>query len=83
MPRTLSSPLTLYVGRTLSRIRIERGLSQEAVGKMLGVTASAICYYESGRNAMKLDSFVALCDALGVEPGDLLTEAVINAPRST
>ena len=43
----------MTIGERLKRLRIEKGLTQEEVGKILGVTKGAIQKYENGINNKK------------------------------
>ncbi|MDO4870392.1 MAG: helix-turn-helix domain-containing protein [Bacillota bacterium] len=57
----------------IRQLRIEKGLSQEALGELVGVKKAAINKYETGRVVnIKHATLIRLADALGVEPVDLL-----------
>jgi transcriptional regulator with XRE-family HTH domain len=59
------------LGRELRRLRQERGLSQRALTKLLGLTAhSNIADYESGRRIPPRD-IISSCDRLLETDGDL------------
>lgn len=56
-------------------LRIERGLTQEELGHIIGVQKSAINKYEKGRVVnIKRSTLQKLADALGVAPVDLLDD---------
>ena len=58
----------------LRELREKQGLTQIALARLTGVSASALCDLEKGRNAIPDDnSLVAICDVLNITPGDLLT----------
>lgn len=61
------------LGRELHRIRIERGLSQEALAAELGVHRTYIGGVERGERNLTLQSVEQLAAALDVEPGVLLS----------
>ena len=56
-------------------LRLNKGLTQEELGELIGVQKSAINKYEKGRvENIKRSTFVRLAEALDVEPGDLLDD---------
>ena len=60
----------------IKTLRIEKGLSQEALGALVGVKKAAINKYETGRVVnIKRSTLQKLADALGVLPADLLDDA--------
>lgn len=59
----------------IRQLRIEKGLSQEALGELVGVKKAAINKYETGRVInIKKSMLVKLADALGVLPATLLDD---------
>ena len=59
----------------IRQLRIAKGLSQEALGELVGVKKAAINKYETGRVVnIKKSMLVQLADALGVLPADLLDD---------
>jgi repressor LexA len=57
----------------IKELRLKRGLSQEDLGKKVGVQKSAINKYEKGRvENLKRTTLEGLADALGVTPVELL-----------
>lgn len=55
------------MGDRIRVLRQARGLSQSQLGERLGVTVGAISQWESGATKnIKLETFLALCDELGV-----------------
>ena len=59
-------------GELIKNTRIERGLSQEELGKLLGVTKVSICGYERGTRKPTMDIFLRLSDILEVTPNQLV-----------
>lgn len=56
-------------------LRINKGLTQEELGTLIGVQKSAINKYEKGRvENIKRSTFMKLASALDVEPVDLLDD---------
>jgi transcriptional regulator with XRE-family HTH domain len=60
-------PVDTYVGRRLRQKRTFLGLSQEAVGKQIGVTFQQIQKYERGINRMGASRLYDFAKALGVQ----------------
>ncbi len=59
----------------IRQLRIEKGLSQEALGEIVGVKKAAINKYETGRVInIKKSMLVKLAEALGVLPATLLDD---------
>ncbi len=64
--------IDVEVGITVRRLRKERGMSQESLGKALGITFQQIQKYERGTNRVSASMMVKAARALGVQPADLL-----------
>ena len=60
-------PVDVYVGRRLRLKRTFLGLSQESVGKQIGVTFQQIQKYERGINRMGASRLYDFAKALGVQ----------------
>ncbi len=60
-------------GRRLRALRIERGLSQEALADLAGIHRTYVGSVERGERNIALDNIHALADALGVAASELLT----------
>lgn len=58
----------------LKQIRAEKGLTQEQVAERSGLSRSYICALDSGDREPSVAALRRLADALGVQPGELLTE---------
>lgn len=56
----------------IKRLRLARGLSQEALGEALGQHRTTVSKWESGPNAPKLDDLAPLADELNVSIDDLV-----------
>ena len=50
----------------IRELRIESGLSQEALGKIIGVKRYAVYSYEKGRACPEMKNLVILADYFGV-----------------
>jgi transcriptional regulator with XRE-family HTH domain len=55
-------------GRTLCRLRLERGMSQTAVAQKVGISFQQIQKYEIGSNRMSVSRLCQLGEALNVHP---------------
>jgi transcriptional regulator with XRE-family HTH domain len=79
-PATAAETSGVEVGRRIRRAREERGLSQGALGDVLGYKASMVSAFENGTRRLKLEDLTKLCVALGKEPEYFLrTQAVRQA----
>ncbi|MDR1265067.1 MAG: helix-turn-helix transcriptional regulator [Propionibacteriaceae bacterium] len=70
--------LARQVGLRLQRLRLERGLSQERVAHLAGISAYTYQKFEKGESRPgsplnpRLFTLLALCQTLGVGVGELL-----------
>lgn len=64
------------IGKRLREAREKAGFTQEELGKMIGVTGSAITNYEKETSHPKEPIMYALIDALNVEPNFLFQDCV-------
>jgi transcriptional regulator with XRE-family HTH domain len=60
------------IGARLRAFRVQRRLSQTAVGNALGVTFQQIQKYEKGVNRLSSSATVRLCELLDIKPEQLL-----------
>jgi transcriptional regulator with XRE-family HTH domain len=61
------------VGFIIKQARMQKGLSQEELGEMVGVQKSAVAKWENGRvSEIKRSNLKKLADALGLKPSQLL-----------
>lgn len=64
------------IGLKIKEARIEKGMTQEELGKIVGVQKSAIAKYESGRVVnIKRSTLQKLAIALDLRGSDLIIEA--------
>jgi transcriptional regulator with XRE-family HTH domain len=69
--------LNMKTSDKIRKLRIEKGLSQEALGKLLGVKKAAINKYETGRVVnIKKSTLIEMARVFGVSPAELLDDAV-------
>ena len=61
------------IGRKIKKARLERGLTQQELGNIIGVQKSAIAKYESGRVVnIKRSTLQKITKALNIRPSELL-----------
>ena len=56
----------------IKSLRIAHGMTQEAVGKIVGVKRCSVCGYEKGNNYPEVPVLIALADYFGVSTDYLL-----------
>ena len=65
----------MNIGEKIRNARLQKGLTQEALGELLGVQKSAIAKYESGRVVnIKRSTLKKISDVLGIRPAELITD---------
>ncbi len=75
-------PIDVAVGLRLRTLRKERAMSQEQLGRALGITFQQIQKYERGTNRISASMLVKSARALNVAPTVLLPEEGDPTPRS-
>lgn len=61
----------MKLGQQIKKIRLEKGLSQKALGAKAGMSQQQIAQYENSERLPKLASMVKIAAALSVAPADL------------
>ncbi len=59
-------------GQILRRLRESKGRTQAEVAKSVGISAAHLARLESSQRGLYVEDFVAIAQALGEEPGNLL-----------
>lgn len=59
-------------GAVIARLRVRRGLTQEAASGLAGIARSHLVMLENGRKTAKLDTLWRIADMLGVRPSELV-----------
>lgn len=62
----------MVIGKRIKEARIKKNMSQEDLGKLLGVTKVSICGYEKGTRTPTMENFVDLIRILELEPDYVL-----------
>ena len=73
------------IGNKIKTARIAKGMTQEELGKLLGVQKSAIAKYENGRIVnIKRSTLKKISDVLEIRPSELIFgEEIKNNPVGT
>jgi len=74
-------PVGERVRRRLRELRLERGLTLEAVASRAAIDVSTLSRLESGKRRLALDHLPALATALGVTADDLISPPQRADPR--
>ena len=61
-------------GKKLRELRLEKGLSQQKLGKELGFCNQTISFWESGSREPDLDTLVKIAHFFGVSIDELLED---------
>jgi len=64
----------MYFNEKLQKLRKEKGLSQEALAEMLGVSRQAISKWESGQTYPETDKLILISEIFGVTVDSLLKD---------
>ena len=59
-------------GVVISRLRVEKGLTQESLSGLAGIARSHLAALESGGKTAKLDTMWRIADALEVRPSEMI-----------
>ena len=65
----------MTLGEKIYRLRVERGLSQEAFGETLNVSRQSVSKWETDQSLPELDKIVAISEMFGVSTDYLLKES--------
>lgn len=53
-------------GERIRTARLRKLMSQKELAELIGVSQSALCYYESGKRGLRIDLAIRICKALDV-----------------
>ncbi len=62
----------MVVGSRIKEERLKRGMSQQQLGDLLGVTKVSVCGYENGTRTPTMETFLKLIDILDLAPDYIL-----------
>ncbi len=61
-------------GVVISRMRFEKGLTQEEASGLAGIARSHLVMLENGRKVVKLDTLWRIAEASGIPASDLIRQ---------
>ena len=64
----------MTIAENIKRLRENKSMTQEDLAAELGITASAVSLWESGKRSMNVKQADKLASALGVTLNDLMKE---------
>lgn len=74
--------MALTIGHLIKQSRINRGLTQEELGELVGVKKSAVAKWENGRvSEIGRSNLQGLAKVLGIDPADLIGEDGIEVRK--
>ena len=59
-------------GIVISRLRTEKGMSQENLSAFAGISRSHLTMLENGKKTARLDTIFSIASALEIKPSDLI-----------
>jgi transcriptional regulator with XRE-family HTH domain len=78
-PRTRlqGTPFNRAIGERIRAARVARHASQMDLALVLGVSTTAVGFWETGRNQISTSRLVTIASALGVPPASLFPDASV------
>ena len=64
------------MGRRVKTARLKRGLTQEDLAAVIGITPTHISHIENGKGGGSLDTFIAIMNTLDLTPNELFCGVV-------
>lgn len=74
--RARDPELSEAFGKRVREVRLERGLTQEQLAETADVHPTFVSNLERGYSAPTLHTLMAIANALGVRPGELIDDLV-------
>ena len=74
----VDTDLNSRLGEVIRRRRTMLGLSQEALGKRLGISCQQVQKYEVGKNQLSFPRLVEMANVLAISVGDLAEAAIAS-----
>lgn len=59
-------------GLIISRLRVQKGLTQEKMSGLAGIARSHLVSLENGTKTVRLDTLWRIADALGIKPSEII-----------
>ena len=60
-------------GITISKLRLQKGLTQERLSGLAGIARSHLAELEKGTKTVKLDTLWRIAEALEIQPSELIS----------
>lgn len=74
MNKQTRSEITSDIGRSLKLARKRKHLTQQDIADRTGISRSVIGRYETGMIEIGMSNFLIICEAIGCDPRDVLSE---------
>jgi len=69
------------LGNRIKRIRRKKGITQQTLAELTECSTTHICYCETGRRHMSIDTLVRIANALHVTADELLIDSLENTVK--
>ena len=66
----------MSIGENIRLHRKEKGLTQEELGELVGISGVAVMRYEKGQREPKQETLLKISKALGVHLRDLIDQSI-------
>ena len=73
----------MLIGKRIKELRIEKGLSQQQLGEIIGVTKVSVCGYENGSRIPSLEVFEMMIELFGTTADYLLGREIVIKDDNT
>lgn len=67
--------------KKMQKLRIKRGLSQQDLANVIGVTRSSVANYESGNRRPSFENLIKIADYFNVTCDELIREEKTNVKK--
>ena len=67
------------IGAYLAKERKAKKITQQQLAEKLGVTKTAVSYWETGKRTIYADQMLVYCDAIDLDPQALILEVINDA----
>ncbi len=68
-------------GIIISKLRVQKGLTQEKMSGLAGIARSHLVALENGEKTVKLDTMWRIAEALGISPSELIRRTEKENPE--
>ena len=69
-------------GVVISKLRVQKGLTQENLSGLAGIARSHLAALENGEKTVKLDTMWRIADALEIKPSELIRRIENEQPET-